>query len=110
MYQPKIKNDLIRKRYFLAKKEKEKMTQLINEIVEEYLCTEPDSPPYEPSQRRVETTPNTLARKMKAYAKLLREYYGAVDDTQAHERAAEMRGEAHVQPLAESPPDRRDPV
>ena len=44
MYQPKIKEHLIRKLYVLAKRERKKMTHMINEILEEYLVTEPDPP------------------------------------------------------------------
>jgi len=44
MYQPKIKEHLIRKLYVLAKREQKKMTHVINEILEEYLVTEPEPP------------------------------------------------------------------
>ena len=46
LYQPKIKNELIRKLYFRAKHEGKKMTTLINEIVAAYLTDDPDPPPY----------------------------------------------------------------
>jgi hypothetical protein len=52
MYQPKIKDHLIRKLYFLAKKEKKRMTVLLNDIVADYLITEPDPPACEKMKRR----------------------------------------------------------
>jgi hypothetical protein len=110
LYQPKIKDPLIRKLYFAAKREGKKMTHLINEILEESLGTEPEPPPYETSQHRGEANPKTLERKLQAYAKLFRAYYGELHGTQAYESAADTRGEAEGQALAESAPDRQDSV
>ena len=73
MYQPKIKDELIRKLYFLALREKKKMTHVVNEILEEYLVAEPEPPPYEASGER---GPYHLERKMRAIHKLMREYHG----------------------------------
>lgn len=44
MYQPKMKERHIRRLYFKAKREGKKMTQLVNEALEDYLYGEPDPP------------------------------------------------------------------
>jgi Family of unknown function (DUF6166) len=44
LYQPRIKDPLIRKLYFRAKREGRKMTHLFNEALEDYLYGEPDPP------------------------------------------------------------------
>ena len=44
LYQPRIKDPLIRKLYFKAKREGRKMTHLVNEALEDYLYGEPDPP------------------------------------------------------------------
>jgi hypothetical protein len=72
MYQLKIKEALIRKLYFAAKREGKKMTHLINEILAEYLSGEPDPSPYEGRDR----TPYNLERKMRAIQPRRREYPG----------------------------------
>ena len=46
IYQPRIRDPLIRKLYFLAKRQGKPMTQILNEIVEQALIAEPDPPPY----------------------------------------------------------------
>ncbi len=51
LYQPKIKNALIRKLYFRAKKEGKRMTTLVNEILAAFLVNEPEPPPYEEKPR-----------------------------------------------------------
>lgn len=77
MYQPKIKDDLIRKLYFRARKEGKKMTHLINAILEEYLVDEPEPPPYEDRKYiTVELHPDSLQRKIRLFDKLLQEYQG----------------------------------
>ena len=76
MYQPKIKEHLIRKLYFLAQREKKKMTHVINEILEEYLVAEPEPPPYEPRWMRYQPHPDYAQRKERAIHKLMREYHG----------------------------------
>jgi hypothetical protein len=110
MYQPKIKDHLIRKLFFAAKRAGKKMTHLINEILEEYLVTEPDPPPYEPAWMRYQPSPDYAKRKERMLKKLMREYHGEMNGSQAQEREAETRGEADVQALAESTSDRQDPV
>jgi hypothetical protein len=80
MYQPKIKDELIRKLYFLAQREKKKMTHVVNEILEEYLVAEPDPPPYEPRWMRYQPHPAYAKRKERAIHKLMREYHGETHD------------------------------
>lgn len=55
MYQPKVKDTLIRKLYFKAKREGKKMTQAINEALEDYLYGEPEPP--EEGRKRVKDLP-----------------------------------------------------
>jgi len=87
LYQPRIKDNLIRRLYFAAKREGKKMTHLINEIMEEYLVDEPEPPPYEEKQYvALEANPNTLKRKTQQYKKLVREYHGDGNGTPTQER------------------------
>ena len=52
MYQPKIRDDLIRKLYFRARREQKKMTCLLNDLLEEVLTGEPEPPPYSETEQR----------------------------------------------------------
>lgn len=92
MYQPKIKEHLIRKLYFLAKREGKKMTHVINEILEEYLATEPDPPPYEPQWMRYQPSPDYAKRAERAIQKMMRDYHGGSDEQDVHRSADETRG------------------
>ena len=47
LYQPRIRDPLIRKLYFWAKREGKPMTRLVNEVIEQALISEPEPPPYE---------------------------------------------------------------
>ena len=86
MYQPKIKDKLIRKLYFLAKREGKKMTHVLNEILEEYLIAEPEPPPYELQWTRYQPSPEAAKRKERTIQKMMREYHGGddVEDIQRH--------------------------
>ncbi len=46
LYQPKIRDPLIRKLYFRAKREGKPMTRVLNVIIEQALISEPEPPPY----------------------------------------------------------------
>ena len=52
MYQPQIKDELIRKLYFRARKEGKKMTVILNDMLEAYLIDEPAPPPYSKTMLR----------------------------------------------------------
>ena len=86
MYQPKIKDQLIRKLYFLALREKKRMTHVVNEILEAYLIAEPEPPPYEPQWTRYQPNPDAAKRKERALQKMMREYHGEddVENLQRH--------------------------
>ena len=91
MYQPKIKKHLIRKLYFLAKREKKKMTQMLNEILEEYMVTEPDPPPYESQWIRYPPRPDDAKRKERAIHKMMRDYHGGNNEQDVHRSTDETR-------------------
>jgi len=46
LYQPRIRDPLIRKLYFLAKREGRPMTKVLHDIVATALVDEPEPPPY----------------------------------------------------------------
>ena len=105
MYQPKIKAHLIRKLYFLAKREQKKMTHVVNEILEEYLVTEPEPPPYEPQWMRYQPSPDFAQRKERAIHKMLRDYHGGNHDQDLQRRTDETRrggGGENLRPPAPS--------
>ena len=60
LYQPRIKDELIRKLYFFAKREKRPMTKVLNQIVENALVHEPDPPPYERRRRQLSATHDSI--------------------------------------------------
>jgi hypothetical protein len=80
MYQPKIKDALIRNLYFLAQREGKKMTHVLNEVLEEYLIAEPEPPPYEPQWIRYRPSPDAAKRKERAIQRMMREYHGGAND------------------------------
>ncbi len=47
LYQPKIRDPLIRKLYFRAKREGKPMSRMLNELIGQALISEPEPPPYE---------------------------------------------------------------
>jgi len=71
MYQPKIRDDLIRKLYFRARREQKKMTCFLNDLLEEVLTGEPEPPPYSETEPR---DGDPVKRKMRLYEKIVREY------------------------------------
>lgn len=74
LYQPRIKDHLIRKLYLAAKREGKKMTHLINDIVEAYFVDEPEPPPDAEKMLIItEVNPHTLQRKMRRVAQRGRE-------------------------------------
>ena len=87
MYQPKIKDRHIRRLYFLAKKQRKKMTCVLNEIVEEAVAKEPDPPPYELLRIRQQTNPDRDKRKLHALHKFMRDYHGGDDGEDRHRKA-----------------------
>jgi hypothetical protein len=87
VYQPKIKDPHIRRLYFLAKRERKKMTQVLNEILAEYLADEPEPPPYEPQWMRYQPSPDYAKRTERAIHKMMRDYHGGNDEQVVHRRA-----------------------
>lgn len=92
LYQPRIKDHLIRKLYFTAKREGKKMTHLINDIVEAYFIDEPEPPLY-PERKSVtnEMHPHTLQRKLRRFARRIQQDHretGGTDEpnNQAYDR------------------------
>lgn len=57
VYQPKIKDNLIRKLYFRAKREGRPMTRLVNEVIEQALINEPEPPAYGNGTQSQDDTP-----------------------------------------------------
>lgn len=87
LYQPRVKDYLIRKLYFAAKREGKKMTQLMNEMLEEYLRDEPEPPPYEPQWMRRGAHPDWRKRQERAIQKLMRDYHGGDHGEDIHRQA-----------------------
>ena len=93
MYQPKMKEHLICKLYFLAKRRHKKMTHVLNEILEEYLVTEPEPPPYEPQWRRYQPRPDAAKRKEHMIHTFFREYHAGGPDEEVSRQ--ENAGDRH---------------
>ena len=93
MYQPKIKDRHIRRLYFLAKRERKKMTRVLDEILAEYLADEPEPPPYQPHWMRYQPSPDYAKRTERAIQKMMRDYHGGNDEQDVHRRADETRSD-----------------
>ena len=103
MYQPKIKDRHIRRLYFLAKRERKKMTQVLNEILAAYLADEPEPPPYEPQWMRYQPSPDYAKRTERAIQRMMREYHGGMNGQDLHRQA---RGEQIHNGGCNHPPER----